>query len=70
MKIKMKAGDRKFIEEYNYPVSHAHRIMYDTHEVINEYGSCYVIKIDNELYFMSKYDMESVNLLPEDLFTI
>ena len=66
----MNVSDRTFIHEYNYPETHSHKLMYGTHDVIAEEGSCYRIMIDDYTYFMSKYDMTIIEELPEELFTI
>ena len=70
MKVRMKPHDREHIHEYNYPEHHAHKLMFGTHDVIDEQGSCYRIGIDGHTYYMSKYDMELIPQLPEELFHV
>lgn len=70
MKIKMKPIDRQFIDEYNYPAHHKEALMYGTHDVIDKQGCCYKIKVDGDTYYMSIYDMMTVDELPEDLFEL
>jgi len=60
----------EYIHEYNYPIGHRDIMKHGTFNVLKFEGSCAKIQIDDQFYYLSKYDIYPVEQFPEELFNI